>query len=101
MRQHVFDVAIFDAVLAEWEEEWAAALDRHTPRFAVLFEDNFNYLSKMCLMRMREAAFTMIRMAIERGAMVIICGADATDHTSQYITQGAAYVIRGAGEETL
>ena len=29
------------------------ALDRHRPRFAVLYEDNFNYLSKMCLLRMR------------------------------------------------
>ena len=28
----------------------------HRPRLAVLFEDNFNYLSKMCLLRMREAA---------------------------------------------
>ena len=101
MRQEGYSVALFDAMLAETEQEWAAALDKHTPRFAVLFEDNFNYLSKMCLMRMREAAFTMIHMATERGATVIICGADATDHTAQYIAQGATYVIRGEGEETL
>src|SRR5258708_2742415 len=101
MRQHGFDVAIFDAMLAESEDEWAAALDRHAPRFAVLFEDNFNYLSKMCLMRMREAAFTMIRMASQRGVPVIICGADATDHSAQYLGNGASYIIRGEGEETL
>ena len=35
----------------------------HRPRVAVLYEDNFNYLSKMCLLRMREAAFTMIDAA--------------------------------------
>ena len=39
-------------MLAESEDAWAAALDRHRPRFAVLYEDNFNYLSKMCLLRM-------------------------------------------------
>src|SRR5260221_9913420 len=87
MRQEGYTVALFDAMLAESEEEWATALDRHTPRFAVLFEDNFNYLSKMCLMRIREAAFTMIRMEVERGATEIICEADATDRTSQYIAQ--------------
>src|ERR1700687_550235 len=70
MRQHGYSVAIFDAMLADSEAEWAAALDRHRPRFAVLFEDNFNYLSKMCLLRMREAAFTMTRMATERGIPV-------------------------------
>src|SRR5687767_2712686 len=67
MRQENYGVALFDAMLAESEDEWAVALDRHQPRFAVLFEDNFNYLSKMCLLRMREAAFTMTRMAVERG----------------------------------
>ena len=40
-------------MLAASEHEWAAALDAHRPRFAVIYEDNFNYLSKMCLLRMR------------------------------------------------
>ena len=48
--------ALFDAMLAESEAEWADALDRHRPRVAVIYEDSFNYLSKMCLLRMREAA---------------------------------------------
>ena len=50
-------------MLAASEDEWAAALDRHRPRFAVIYEDNFNYLSKMCLGRMRQAALTMIDAA--------------------------------------
>lgn len=101
MRQQGYQVAIFDAMLADSEDEWAAALKQHHPRFAVLFEDNFNYLSKMCLMRMREAAFTMTRMASDMGIPVIICGADATDHAARYLGKGAKYIIRGEGEETL
>jgi len=101
MREQGYSVAVFDAMLAESESEWAAALDQYRPRFAVLFEDNFNYLSKMCLLRMREAAFTMTKMATERGVTVIICGADATDHAARYLGNGASYVIRGEGEETL
>src|SRR5262249_3711272 len=82
-------------------EEWAAALEAHQPRYAVLFEDNFNYLSKMCLLRMREAAFKMIAMAKARGCCVILCGADATDHSLQYFARGADFVLLGEGEETL
>ena len=101
MRSHGYEVAMFDAMLAESENEWAQALDRHKPRFAVLFEDNFNYLSKMCLLRMRQAAFTMISMARQRGCTVIVCGADATDHAAEYLGRGANYVLLGEGEATL
>jgi anaerobic magnesium-protoporphyrin IX monomethyl ester cyclase len=101
LREHGYDVALFDAMLATSEDEWAQALDREAPRLAVLYEDNFNYLSKMCLLRMREAAFTMIRMARERDCTVVICGSDATDHAPIYLERGAGYVIRGEGEQTL
>ena len=101
LREHGYDVALFDAMLAESENEWAEALDKERPTFAILYEDNFNYLSKMCLMRMRQAAFTMIEMAKARGCTVILCGADATDHTESYLNRGADFVLLGEGEETL
>ena len=100
-RARGYDVAVFDAMLADSENDWAAALDRARPRFAVLFEDNFNYLSKMCLLRMREAACTMIDLAKARGCTVILCGADATDHADLYFARGADFVLIGEGEETL
>ena len=101
LRQRGYDVALFDAMLAASEEEWAAAIDREKPRYAVLFEDNFNYLSKMCLLRMRQAAFTMISMARRRGCEVIVCGSDASDHAVDYLEHGAQYVLAGEGEATL
>jgi radical SAM superfamily enzyme YgiQ (UPF0313 family) len=96
-----FTVALFDAMLAASEDEWAAALDRYQPRYAVLFEDNFNYLSKMCLGRMREAALSMIGMARARQITVIVCGADATDHPQMYLDAGAQVILRGEGDATL
>jgi len=101
LRQHGYDVALFDAMLAESEEEWGNALDEHQPQYAIIYEDNFNYLSKMCLLRMREAAFKMIDMAKGRGYIVILCGADATDHFAEYLEKGADYCLLGEGEETL
>lgn len=101
LREHGYEVALFDAMLSESEEEWTAALEEHRPQYAILYEDNFNYLSKMCLLRMREAAFQMIGMAKARGCTVILCGADATDHYGMYLAKGADYVLIGEGEETL
>jgi radical SAM superfamily enzyme YgiQ (UPF0313 family) len=101
LRERGNDVALFDAMLAESEQAWAGALERHRPRIAVLFEDNFNYLSKMCLLRMREAAFTMSAMARERGCTVIVGGSDATDHAAEYLAHGADAVLIGEGDLTL
>jgi anaerobic magnesium-protoporphyrin IX monomethyl ester cyclase len=101
LRQKGHDVALFDAVLAESEREWAEAVERERPRFAILYEDNFNYLSKMCLLRMREAAFTMIETARGAGCTVIVAGSDATDHAGDYLSQGAGFALIGEGEHTL
>src|SRR5471032_2439525 len=101
VREQGYSVALFDAMLAASETEWADALDRHRPRFAVIYEDNFNYLSKMCLLRMRQAALTMIDAARARGITTIVAGADATDHPVTYLDRGAAVVVTGEGEVTL
>ena len=101
VRERGYTLALFDAMLAESENEWGIALDAHEPQYAVIYEDNFNYLSKMCLSRMRQAAFKMVDMAKSRGCIVILCGADATDHYAEYIEKGADYCLLGEGEETL
>lgn len=101
VRQRGYDVALFDAMLAESESEWADALDRHQPRFAVIYEDSFNYLSKMCLLRMRQAALTMVAAARARGITVVVAGSDATDHPATYLERGVDVVINGEGEVTL
>ena len=101
LREKGYDVAVFDAMLAATEQEWEQALEREQPEYAVIYEDNFNYLSKMCLLRMREAADTMMGMAGKQGCTVIVCGSDASDHSEHYLANGADYVLVGEGEHTL
>jgi anaerobic magnesium-protoporphyrin IX monomethyl ester cyclase len=101
LRNRGYEVALFDAMLAESEDEWDQAIRSHKPRYAILYEDSFNYLSKMCLERMRQAAFTMLEMAKEQGCTTIVCGSDATDHAQKFMQAGADYVLIGEGEETL
>ncbi len=101
VRQRGYRVALFDAMLARSEAEWAAALRRTQPRFALLYEDSFNYLSKLCLLRMREAALAMIAEARAQGVGVIVAGSDASDHPAIYLDGGADVVVIGEGEETV
>ena len=100
-RERGYRVNLFDAMLAASEQEWADALDRHRPRFAVIYEDSFNYLSKMCLLRMRQAALTMIAAARARGIPTLVSGSDASDHPSTYLDGGADAVVTGEGDVTL
>jgi len=101
LRNDGHDVAVFDAMLAPDESAFAEALARHRPQVVVLYEDNFNFLSKMCLTRMREAALTMIGMARRAGCRVAACGADVTDHAPMYLEAGAQACLLGEGEHTM
>ena len=101
MRANGYPVALFDTQFAEGPELLAERLDAESPDIFVIYDDGFNYLTKMCLTNMREAAFRMIRLAKERGCVVILSGSDSTDHYKKYLEQGADFVILGEGEMTL
>jgi radical SAM superfamily enzyme YgiQ (UPF0313 family) len=101
LRQRGHQPALFDAMLADSVEDWSASLARTRPRMAAIYEDSFNYLSKMCLLRMREAALAMIDCARAAGVPVVVSGSDATDHPEVYLRRGATAVILGEGEVTL
>lgn len=94
-------VQLFDTMLAQSEQELKAVLQQHQPKILAIYDDDFNYLNKMCLTRMRDAVFTMSRIAKEFDIPVIVHGSDAADHTEQYLSYGAAAVVIGEGEQTL
>lgn len=101
LRRAGASVALFDAMLAAGEEELAAALERHRPRFFALYEDSFNFLNKMCLEHTRAAACRMARMARDHGATVLAAGADVTDHPRVYLESGVQYALAGEADHTL
>jgi radical SAM superfamily enzyme YgiQ (UPF0313 family) len=101
LRTEGHSVAFFDAMLAQSEAEWTTALERERPRIAIIYEDSFNYLTKMCLLRMRQAAHAMTAAARARGCSVVVSGSDATDHPETYLDAGAAAVIVGEGDATV
>src|SRR5208283_1066918 len=96
-----FSVALFDSMLENPEQGFSEALGRHRPKIVAIYEDNFNFLSKMCLTRMRRVAWGMIDAAKDYGSKVVVNGSDASDHTREYLERGADYVLLGEAEETL
>jgi anaerobic magnesium-protoporphyrin IX monomethyl ester cyclase len=101
LRENGISVAVFDSMLEEPEEGFRKALRTHCPKFIAIYEDDFNFLTKMCLTRMREVAFSMIDEARKSGARVIVHGSDATDHCIGYLRQGCEFVLIGEAEHSL
>ena len=101
LRTKNYSVALFDAMLATSEEELLSHLQLHQPKFLVIYDDDFNYLTKMCLERMRIAAFRMCAIGKQFGCKVIMHSSDAADHFSKYFEHGADVVVIGEGEQTL
>ena len=95
-----FSVAVFDSMLRDPLSGFPEMLQQK-PRIVALYEDDFNFLSKMCLTRMRELAWELAREARAAGAIVIAHGSDATDHAREYLANGVDFVLVGEAEQSL
>jgi anaerobic magnesium-protoporphyrin IX monomethyl ester cyclase len=101
IRDSGFSVSLFDTGLKDSPSEIISAIRNNKPEYLVIYDDGFNYLTKMCLTNMREAAFMMAKIGKRFGCTVIVSSSDSTDHYEKYFQHGVDYVIRGEGEETL
>ena len=101
MRENGHEVFLHDSMFCETADEVLSAIERTRPEYFVVYDDGFNYLTKMCLTNMREAAFRMMKLAKQRGITVIVSSSDSTDHFEQYLNEGADYVLLGEAEMTL
>ncbi|MFZ0815186.1 MAG: radical SAM protein [Candidatus Sulfotelmatobacter sp.] len=94
-------VAFFDTMLNDPAEGFRSALEQHRPRIVVVYEDNFNFLTKMCLTRMREVAYDILDASRKAGAIAIVNGSDSSDHDLDYLQRGFRCVLLGEAEWTL
>jgi anaerobic magnesium-protoporphyrin IX monomethyl ester cyclase len=101
LRESGHEVALFDAMLAENIAEYEHKLADARAQIVVLYEDNYNFLTKMCLAAMREACCEMIAVAKRRGARVIVAGSDVSDSPEPYLRAGAEIALLGEGLDTL
>src|SRR5882757_7403965 len=101
LRAGNISVAVFDTMLEAPEPGFINALKQSRPRIVAIYEHDFNFVSKMCLTRMRELAWQLAHRAHKAGAIVIAHGSDATDQVEAYLRNGVDFVLRGEAEQTL
>ncbi len=101
LRNKGYNVNLVDVGLADDTTVIQQALSKCSPDYLVIYDDGFNYLTKMCLTKMREAAIEMAKMAKDQQCKVIVSSSDSTDQFELYLKEGVDFVLIGEAEESL
>ena len=101
LREKKYSIDFFDTVFASAASDIFSLLEKNAGQLFVICDDGFNYLTKMCLVNMRNACFEMIRYAKKMNCIVLVSSSDATDHWKEYLDTGADYILIGEVEQTL
>ena len=101
VRENDFEVSLFDTNLVDDPKDIISVIEKEKPEYLVIYDDGFNYLTKMCLTLMRDAAFELIAIGKKHDCKIIVSSSDSTDHFEQYIEKGADVILLGEGELSL
>jgi anaerobic magnesium-protoporphyrin IX monomethyl ester cyclase len=101
LRKNGISVVAMDPMLEEPAIKLDSLLATYKPEIVAVYEDDFNFLSKMCLTRMRGVAWTIAKTARAMGAITVVHGSDSTDNPQLFLENGFDYVLCGEAEETL
>jgi anaerobic magnesium-protoporphyrin IX monomethyl ester cyclase len=101
LREHRISVVAFDSMLEDPSTKLESLLATCNPQIVVVYEDDFNFLSKMCLTRMRDVAWKIAQAARGLGAITVVHGSDSTDNPLLFLENGFDYVLCGEAEEAL
>ena len=101
LKSKEIDTDFHDVALDPTAEIVKTKIKNSEASIVVIYDDGFNYLTKMCLTNMRYACFEIMKSAKEIGASVIVSSSDATDHYEMYHDNGADIVLHGEGEIAL
>src|SRR5258705_20256 len=101
LRRKGYTVALFDPTLEPAGQGFERALATYQPRLLAVCEDNFNFLTKMCLLRNRQVACQMADTARRAGVPAIVNGSDASDRAAEYLHAGFEFVLAGEVETSI
>jgi len=98
LRRDGHRVVFFDCT---FDRDFISTMDVYQPDLVAVCEDNFNFLTKMCLLENRELAFEIAAAARVRGIPAIVNSSDSTNNPQAYLAEGFNRVILGELEGTL
>jgi len=95
------EIIFYDAMLSGGVDDFISQISISKPDLLLIYDDEFNYLTKMCLSKMRNAALSSIEHAKQISIPVLIYSSDAADFSKEYFNAGCEAIIYGEGEGTL
>lgn len=90
----------YDVMFDVDESGLRRAIEQIQPDVFILYDDDFNFLTKMCLENMRRAILRMMSK-IEKGGLFIAHGSDASDQAELYLKAGFDVVVHRNAEKTI
>lgn len=101
LKQEGYQVDFLDHHLRKDARDYIDALFALRPDMVIIYDDQFNYLTKMCLQHQRAFALELIQAAASLSIPAIVYNSDAQDFPLEYLQAGAQFVLKGEAEETL
>ncbi|MEO5926372.1 MAG: radical SAM protein [Bryobacteraceae bacterium] len=98
LRREGHEVTFFDCT---FDRDFTSALDAKRPDLVAVVEDNFNFLTKMCLLTNRNLAFEIAQAAKLRAIPCLVNSADSTSRPTEYLQAGFDRVLSGELEDAL
>ncbi len=94
------EAEFYDVMFDATTEGLIDAIQEYQPDVFILYDDDFNFLTKMCLENMREAIFEVLAKAPKNG-LFIAHGSDASDQAEKYLNAGFDVVVHRNAEKTI
>ena len=95
------EVIFYDGMLSNDPDDFIDKIKSINPDLLLIYDDEFNYLTKMCLSNMRDVVVRFLHVAKGLSIPSIVYSSDAVDYYKYYFDAGCDAVIYGEGEETL
>lgn len=90
----------YDVMFDENIDGLVNAVNRMQPDVLIIYDDDFNFLTKMCLENMRKAIFQVLSRIPKKG-LFIAHGSDASDQAEDYLRAGFDVVVHRNAEKTI
>jgi anaerobic magnesium-protoporphyrin IX monomethyl ester cyclase len=94
------EVIFYDVMFDHDEKSLVRYITTNNPDLVIFYDDDFNYLTKMCLENMRKALFRAVR-DVKLNCMFIAHGSDPSDQAALYLENGFSYVIHANAENSI
>jgi anaerobic magnesium-protoporphyrin IX monomethyl ester cyclase len=94
------DVEFYDVMFDKDESGLIRAIERSQPDVFILYDDDFNFLTKMCLENMRNAVL-QVMSSIQKKGLFIAHSSDASDQAQLYLKAGFDFVVHRNAEKII